>query len=414
MATSVLPENDIQPAGSPENHRTSRRSRVVVAVLVSLALATLVVAGVLAYRAHERAVAEHEAMLDRVATAVQVEAADQEFYRQAGAGARAQQDAEAVAAYQQRVDAAIDEVELALESAGEALGAAEGKVLDDDADAVSDLEDAIEKVSGIGEQFGQPGSVLSVRDLAESPGLLDEPIAGLEQAVEAWQEEQDRLEAERRERERQEAERREQERIEAERRRAEEARQQQQQQQSPTRQQSSSSNSTSSPSNNTSSSSSSSSGGDSSPAPQPSSSGRGKSAAESAASQYGLTVNWVTTTGCGTTGAINGQAMTITGCYTSQSANQIELSVGNNSPNSIPSHDAAVGAARSMALHESAHAMIYRKCGTTGPAVAAGRVEQVTDAYANLFMGAPAASGGYGHNDSDAQAARAINAGDCG
>lgn len=60
--------------------------------------------------------------------------------------------------------------------------------------------------------------------------------------------------------------------------------------------------------------------------------------------------------------------------------------------------------------HEVAHAIIYRTCGRVD--VGGARFEQVTDAYAALYLGM-GAHRSYGWTEADAQAARDIRAGRC-
>jgi hypothetical protein len=65
---------------------------------------------------------------------------------------------------------------------------------------------------------------------------------------------------------------------------------------------------------------------------------------------------------------------------------------------------------RDLVLHESAHAAIYRKTGSVAPRAAAGRSEQVTDAYAWYFYRTTSkAPGGYGFSSADLARARKIH-----
>jgi hypothetical protein len=68
---------------------------------------------------------------------------------------------------------------------------------------------------------------------------------------------------------------------------------------------------------------------------------------------------------------------------------------------------------RSVVRHEAAHVYIERICGTINPPVASGAFENVTDAYANMFLGGTSWMG-YGYNASHAAAATAIRNGNCG
>jgi hypothetical protein len=67
----------------------------------------------------------------------------------------------------------------------------------------------------------------------------------------------------------------------------------------------------------------------------------------------------------------------------------------------------------STVRHEAAHDSILRTCGTKRPAIAGMRYENVTDAYADLFLGGLERPLSYGFDDADAAIAAAIRGGDC-
>lgn len=383
--------------------RRTRRRRATLAITAGV-LAVGAIAGHAAYTAHQEAVAEREAMLERVATAVEADGRDQFFYTETAAAAQAQMDAAAVAAHQARVDAALADIDEAVEAATEILDAADGRVLDSGEAAVADLQAAIDSATETAEQYDTPGATLTTADLREVPGTLDAPVAAVEQAVEAYEEEQARLEREQQAREAEE------------RRQAEEReREQQQAQQAQAAQQSSSSPSRSSTPSNSSSNSSStapSRSSNSNTSTAQATRGEARRAAESVAAQHGYTVQWRTAVSDGRAGYIRDDGYTqMEGMWTSASPRSIQMSVGTHDPDGIPAH--AAGMARALALHEVAHGEIYRICGTPCPPIAGDRHEQVTTAYAHVVLGAPASNGGYTATPNDISAARSIHAGVC-
>lgn len=126
-----------------------------------------------------------------------------------------------------------------------------------------------------------------------------------------------------------------------------------------------------------------------------------RSVAESTAAQWGLTISYVQTTTCGSSVSPD----YLWGCFWSTAPTTIELTAN------IDDFDSY--SIRTLVTHEAAHAVINRTCGTTRPAIAGSRYENVTDAYAHLFMGGASNGGGYGYNSSDAEIARQIHTGVC-
>jgi len=126
-----------------------------------------------------------------------------------------------------------------------------------------------------------------------------------------------------------------------------------------------------------------------------------KARIDAVAAQYGITINYVTTTSCGYTAA----PRYVTGC---SDGSAVELSVGSG----LAASDTWF--VEQVLRHELSHVSIYRVCRTTYPAIAGSRGENVTDAWANQYGGATStAAGGYGYNSTDAAAATAIHNGTC-
>lgn len=122
----------------------------------------------------------------------------------------------------------------------------------------------------------------------------------------------------------------------------------------------------------------------------------------SAANGYGATISYAN---CGLPNS-TGKDFWVSGCYPG-SGSTIYLSPSALSADSAAKRRIVDG----VAQHEAAHFLITQKCGSSNPAIAGGRSEQVTDAYTALYVGG--GTGGYGYAASDADAARSINAGVC-
>lgn len=133
-----------------------------------------------------------------------------------------------------------------------------------------------------------------------------------------------------------------------------------------------------------------------------------RAAAAGGAGRFGLSVAWVDTTACGQSGSVSARAFSVRGCSVSHSST-IQLSFGGADPGAYQgSRSKLVSYVRAVALHESAHREIERLTGTMFPVA---RAEQLADAYAATYLGMPAGLASYGFTDEDVQAARAIHDG---
>lgn len=127
--------------------------------------------------------------------------------------------------------------------------------------------------------------------------------------------------------------------------------------------------------------------------------------ADAVAARYGLTVRYVAQTECGSVS----DGTTFWGCYSSRNGGGGYIEITENALE-YPTY---VGLA-DLAAHEVSHALIMRTCGTMRPVIAGARYENVTDAYAQFFVGATTSdAGGYGYTDADAEIAKQIHAGVC-
>jgi len=124
--------------------------------------------------------------------------------------------------------------------------------------------------------------------------------------------------------------------------------------------------------------------------------------AEEVATQFGLTVRYVSTTACGSTGHIDDTSYAVAGCYTT-GTDYFELTT------TALMERAADETVRFVAYHEAMHWLTWKTCG----APQFDRVENVTDAMTYLHGGLTASGGGYGYTDADLAVAQGILAGTC-
>lgn len=383
FATDAVAERDARQADA----RDSRVRRRVIGTLLAVVLAVAGFVGYHAYEQHLAEVAVAEAAHARVVAAADQARLDDAFYAARADLANTARAEAWQAEHEARETAAVETIEADLDAAREVLASSKGRVLDDGKQARTDLAEAIDAR----EALLADGSLHALEDAAGTP--LD--TAAVTEAVEAWEAEQARIEAER---------------IAAEQAAREAAaREAAQRTTTPTSPSSSSSSSTSTSAGTTQTSPSSSSGGSQTSSSTPASSRTNATiaAAEAAAAKYGVSVSWVTSN-CGGTGYATADAIWIAGC--SYGNGTIQLSVGGQTPSEA---GWAQAVARQVALHEVAHELIARQCGTVQPAVAGARFESVTDAYAALYLGTGPAPGGYGYTAADAAIAQQIHAGVC-
>ena len=124
-------------------------------------------------------------------------------------------------------------------------------------------------------------------------------------------------------------------------------------------------------------------------------SGDPKAYLDGIAAAWGARIQWGATA-CGT-----GSSTVVGGCYAGGSTVMVSNSAYRN-------WDVAKGRGRNVVLHEVAHMVIQRKCGTV---YVSDRFENVTDAYA-VLIGAGAGTG-YGYTDADMALAKSIKDGVC-
>lgn len=130
------------------------------------------------------------------------------------------------------------------------------------------------------------------------------------------------------------------------------------------------------------------------------------------AHHYGIaTVEYVKTSVCGTFTKTATQSGLL-GCYELAHPGRIEVAAWMKSYTTLSPSSFGKSRAGTTARHETAHALIRRVCGTAVPPAAKNRIENVTDAYAHLYVGARAAY--YGYTTADLGTARALHAGHCG
>lgn len=153
------------------------------------------------------------------------------------------------------------------------------------------------------------------------------------------------------------------------------------------------------------------SGGDSGyTAPTVSSGRTWQSVAEGIAAQWGVGISWTDSQNCGyRPGAWGPNYTAVRGCAGGGSTIQLSTAGMGEDFDANPLNYYAADVVR----HESAHVLIERTCGWVNPLFVGDRYENVTDAYANMYMGAGSASGGYGYNSTDAANAAKIYSGVC-
>lgn len=133
--------------------------------------------------------------------------------------------------------------------------------------------------------------------------------------------------------------------------------------------------------------------------------------AETLAQPYGLAVVYTDGPPCGYQRSLwTGEQLSVHGCFAEAAPGQIYLSLSTREVDQAW----ALPTVRHTALHEIAHVLVYRTCGTAAPPVTQGRSESITEAYADLYLGTSAENHAYPTVAADYDVAALIHGGTCG